>query len=99
MRHFIILINYKVPEEKVNKVRLRHRKFLETGYEKGIVLFSGPQVPRTGGLIAARGVSLDEVKTFFEEDPYQKERAAEYQFIEFEPVHFQQFMDDWIKDK
>jgi uncharacterized protein YciI len=96
MKHFIILINYIESVQIINEIRPRHRIFLETAYEKGIVLFSGPQVPRTGGLIAARGGSLDEVKSFFEEDPYQKERAAEYQFIEFEPVHFQQFMDDWI---
>ena len=96
MKHFIIIIQYKVPEEKINEIRPRHREFLEKGYKEGIVLFSGPQVPRTGGLIAARGDSPDKIKEFFSNDPYQKEKAAEYQFIEFEPVHYQKFMEDWV---
>lgn len=96
MKHFIIIIHYIDSVERVNEIRPRHRDFLEKGYKDGTVLFSGPQVPRTGGLIAARGKTVEEVKNFFSNDPYQKEKAAEYQFIEFEPVHYQQFMKDWI---
>jgi uncharacterized protein YciI len=96
MKHFIILIHYKVSVQKINETRPRHREFLEKAYEKGITLFSGPQVPRTGGLIAARGNSMEEVKSFFKDDPYQKEKAADYQFIEFEPVHYQNFLEEWI---
>ena len=98
MKHFIILIHYIDTVDRINEIRPRHREFLEKGYSEGIVLFSGPQVPRTGGLIAARGKSTDEVKKFFSEDPYQKEKAAEYQFIEFEPVHYQEFMEHWISE-
>ena len=69
MKHFIILIHYIDTVDRINEIRRRHREFLEKGYSEGIVLFSGPQVPRTGGLIAARGKSTDEVKKFFSEDP------------------------------
>ncbi len=96
MKHFIIIIHYIESVEKINDIRPRHREFLEKGYKDGIVLYSGPQVPRKGGLIAARGKSADEVKAFFSNDPYQKENAAEYEFIEFEPVHYQQFLKDWV---
>lgn len=98
MKHFIILIHYIESVDRINEIRPRHREFLEKGYSKRIVLFSGPQVPRTGGLIVARGKSADEVKQFFSDDPYQKEKAAEYQFIEFEPVHYQKFMEKWISE-
>ncbi len=96
MKHFIIIIHYIESVEIVNEIRPRHREFLEKGYKDGIVLCSGPQVPRTGGLIVARGKTAEEVKTFFSNDPYQKENAAEYQFVEFEPVHYQDFLKDWI---
>ncbi len=96
MKHFIILIHYTESIEKINEIRPRHREFLERGYTDGIVLYSGPRVPRTGGLIAARGNTAEEVKTFFSNDPYQKEKAAEYEFIEFEPVHYQEFLNDWV---
>lgn len=96
MKHFIIIIHYTESVEKIDEIRPRHRVFLENGYKDGIVLFSGPQVPRQGGLIAARGETAEEVKKFFSEDPYQKEKAAEYQYIEFEPAHYQEFLKDWI---
>ncbi len=95
MKHFIIFIHYLESVEKIDEIRPRHREFLDKGYKDGIVLFSGPRVPRTGGLIAARGKTAEEVMAFFSNDPYQKEKAAEYQFIEFEPVHYQQFLKDW----
>jgi uncharacterized protein YciI len=98
MQHFIIIIHYIESVDKINEIRPRHREFLEKGYSEGIVLLSGPQVPRTGGLIAARGKSKEEVQKFFSEDPYQKEKAAEYQFLEFEPVHYQKFMEQWISE-
>jgi len=98
MKHFIIIIHYIESVDRINEIRPRHREFLEKGYTEGIVLFSGPQVPRTGGLIAARGNTAEDVKKFFNDDPYQTEKAAEYRFIEFEPVHYQKFMEEWISD-
>ncbi len=98
MKHFIIIIHYIESVEKINAIRPRHREFLEKGYKDGIVLYSGPRVPRTGGLIAARGKTTDEVESFFSNDPYQKEKAAEYEFIEFEPVHYQEFLKDWVSE-
>jgi uncharacterized protein YciI len=98
MKHFIIIIHYIESLDIVNGIRPHHREFLEKGYKNGTVLFSGPQVPRKGGIIAARGKTSEEVKKFFSEDPYQKEKAAEYQFIEFEPVHYQKFIEEWIAE-
>jgi uncharacterized protein YciI len=97
MKHFIIIIHYIESIERINEIQPRHREFLDKAYQKGIALFSGPQVPRKGGIIAAKGNTTEEVQEFFKDDPYQKEKAAEYQFIEFEPVHYQKFLEDWIK--
>jgi uncharacterized protein YciI len=96
MKHFIVEIIYKAPIERINEVRDRHRGFLDEGYSKGIILMSGPQVPRTGGIIIARGESMEDVFEFLSNDPYQKEKVAEYKFIEFTPVHHQEFMKEWI---
>jgi uncharacterized protein YciI len=96
MKHFIVEIVYKAPIEKINEVRDRHREFLETGYKKGIILMSGPQVPRTGGIIIARAESMEDISGFLSNDPYQKEKVAEYKFIEFTPVHHQDIIKDWI---
>lgn len=97
MKHFIILIHYLESPARISEIRPRHRKFLEKAYEQGIALFSGPQAGGKGGIIAARGKSFGDVEIFFKDDPYLNENVAKYQIIEFEPGHYQSFLENWIK--
>ena len=97
MKHYIIIIHYIESSEKIGEIRPRHSQFLETAYAQNIALFSGRQASGKGGIIAAKGESIDKIRNFFKDDPYQKEHAAEYQFIEFEPGHYQKFLEDWVK--
>ncbi len=96
MKHFIIMINYTVDLERIDEILPEHRKFLQAGYDKGLLLFSGPRNPRTGGIVAARGDSMDEIQSFFSEDPYRKNNCADYEFIEYNPVKFQNVLENWI---
>ena len=96
MTHFIISVTYKVPLTKIDEMLAEHRKFLQEGYDKGLLLFSGPRNPRTGGFIAARAESLEQIKQFFSNDPYKINDLAGYEFMEFDPVKRQPFLDDWI---
>ncbi len=97
MKHFIIEITYTVPVESLGDVLPRHREFLQTGYDSGMLLASGPQEPRTGGIIIARADSISTVKDFFAQDPYALEKAATHRFIEFDPVKFQPFIASWLR--
>jgi uncharacterized protein YciI len=97
MKHFIIIINYTAPIEKIEEVRPKHREFLQIGYDIGFLLFSGPKNPRTGGIITARAESLEELKLLFSKDPYQINNMANYEYIEFDPVKYQPFLSNWIK--
>ena len=72
------------------------RAFLQTGYDNGLLLLSGPQVPRVGGIVVARAASLADIRQFFADDPYQKKDLAAYRFIEFDPVKHQAFMEPWL---
>lgn len=98
MKHFIILINYKAPIEQIEATTLEHRAFLQEGYKKGFLLFSGPRVPRTGGLICAKGNSVEEMDEFFKNDPYRKKGLADYEFIQFRPLSKQDFLLDWLEE-
>jgi uncharacterized protein YciI len=98
-RHFIILSSYSVPFEQLGDNIADHRAFLQNGYDRGFLLCSGPQNPKTGGAIIARAASMEEIKEFMAGDPYQKRGLAKYQFIEFEPVKSLSFMADWIAGK
>jgi uncharacterized protein YciI len=96
VKHFIIEITYKAPMTEIDAILPDHRKFLQTGYDKGLILMSGPQNPRTGGIIVARGESLEAAREFFSNDPYLKRKAANYRFIEFNPVKHADLIKSWI---
>lgn len=83
---FVILTRYLKPMSEIEKVTDAHRAFLDRYYQSGHLIASGPQVPRSGGVILAKAGSRDEVVRIFSEDPFVKQGLAEYQYIEFVPV-------------
>ncbi|HSI84774.1 MAG: YciI family protein [Candidatus Methylacidiphilales bacterium] len=97
MKHFLVELSYTVPFEKVAEVVAEHRTFLQRGYDAELLLFSGPQNPRTGGIIIARAPSRNQLAEFLAEDPFQRENVASYRIVEFEAVKSQPFMKPWIE--
>ncbi|GAP21173.1 YciI family protein [Leptolinea tardivitalis] len=97
MKHFIVEINYLVPVDQLSDVLPNHRAFLQTGYDRGLLLLSGPREPRIGGMVVARANSLEEIQEFFNNDPYHLQKVATHTFIEFNPVLHQPWLDNWVK--
>lgn len=97
MKHFVVDIQYLVPVEQLADVLPAHRAFLQTGYDKGILLLSGPKEPRTGGLVVARSESLEDLREFFSHDPYYLTKLVVHTFTEFNPVLRQTWLEDWVK--
>lgn len=96
MKHFVIEVTYSVPFEQMAHIVPDHRAFLQLGYDRGWLLMSGPQVPKTGGMIVARAPSLVELQQFFQDDPFLKNSVATYRYVEFEPVKRQALLEDWL---
>jgi len=96
MKHFMIEITYTAPMETIDDILPSHRNFLQAGYDAGLLLCSGPQNPRTGGIVFARAGSLEAIQKYFENDPYVQQNAATYRFIEFNPVKHQPFLSNWV---
>jgi uncharacterized protein YciI len=96
MKHFIIEITYKVSFEELQGTLAAHRSFLDEGYEKGLLLMSGPQNPKTGGMVVARAKDIDLIKNFFAKDPYNTGNLATYRFVEFTPVKNNPMIKDWL---
>ncbi|MCH7342550.1 YciI family protein [Pelomonas sp. CA6] len=85
---FIVLLHYLQPLTVVEQHLAEHRAFLDRHYAAGHFVASGPQVPRIGGAILARGLSRRELDAVLAEDPFHREKVAQYQVIEFEPNRF-----------
>jgi uncharacterized protein YciI len=97
MKHFIIEIQYTKSMEKINSLVTEHRSSLQTGYDQGWILMSGPKFLKTGGIIIARSPSLEALREFFTNDPYKLNNCADYKFIEFDPVKRQNFIETWVQ--
>lgn len=95
-QHFIIELTYTVPFDQFGDALPAHRAFLSEGYKQSMVLYSGPQVPRTGGVIIARAASLDDLQRFMADDPFLIQGLATYRYISFDPVRYQPFMQQWV---
>jgi uncharacterized protein YciI len=48
-------------------------------------LASGPQVPRTGGVIIAQGPNKQYIEDIIKNDPFHINKVAQYQIYEFTP--------------
>lgn len=96
MKHFVVIVKYKADPEVMDELRPKHREYLQAGYEQKLLLVSGPQPTRQGGVVLCRAKSLEQIKLFFNADPYNIADAAEYEIIEFTPVSHQPFLAEWL---
>lgn len=96
MKHFVVIIKYKADPDIMDELRPKHREYLQAGYEEKLLLVSGPQPTRQGGVVLCRAKSSEDIKQFFNSDPYKIADAAEYEIIEFTPVSHQPFLADWL---
>jgi uncharacterized protein YciI len=85
---FIVLLHYTQPLAVIEAHLEEHRSFLDRHYAAGRFLASGPQVPRTGGVILVKSSSREELDGVLAEDPFYREQVATYQVIEFNPTKF-----------
>ncbi|MBI5267573.1 MAG: hypothetical protein HY851_10115 [candidate division Zixibacteria bacterium] len=99
MKHFIVEIIYSRPFEEISEVVPDHRAYLQTGYQRGLLLMSGPQSPRVGGILIARGETLEEIRDFCDRDPYAKAGVATHRIIEFIPMSYQPYLEPWATGK
>lgn len=95
----IILLRYLKSIEELEKYVVPHRAFLDECYKKDLLVASGPQIPRSGGVIIANHTNREFIKKLFEQDPFYIYGLAEYQFIEFNPIKFHKDIEKLINTK
>ena len=86
MKYYIILTSYVVPSEMVVEHTPAHRAHLGESYKKGVMLFSGPMEPRTGGVLYAKAEDVSIIEEMVSVDPFKTTGCANFQIIEMKPV-------------
>lgn len=95
MKHYVIELTYRVPLERLDQSTPAHRSHIQTGVDQGLILCSGPRVPREGGIIIGRADSQASLEAFFALDPYLREGLADYRYLEFQPLRYQAMLAGW----
>jgi uncharacterized protein YciI len=83
---FVVLLTYVAPLEALDAKLAEHRAWLQAGIESGRMFAAGRQVPRTGGVLLARGADRAEVEAWAATDPFALAGLTEWQVIEFDPL-------------
>lgn len=73
---FVISLRYLAPLEKIDAMLPKHLAFLDKHFDAGDFLAAGRQVPRTGGIVIARGKNRASVERIIKQDPFVKSKLA-----------------------
>jgi uncharacterized protein YciI len=80
---FVIVLTYVKPLPEVDALMRRHMAWVNQQYAAGRFLVSGRRVPRTGGVILARGDDREEIEAIAAADPFVREGVATVEVIQF----------------
>ncbi len=82
---FVLLLTYVKPLAEVDALMRPHVAWLEEQYAAGHFLVSGRQIPRTGGVIVARGDDREEIEALAATDPFVSGGVATCEVVQFHP--------------
>lgn len=80
---FIIELTYKKAMSDVEEHLEAHRTFLDQLYADGVLIASGPKIPRDGGVILAREMNRGELEKLLERDPFFIHEIAQFKITDF----------------
>ena len=80
---FVVLLTYTADLDEVDRVLPDHVAWLKAALADGTLLIAGRQVPRTGGVLIARGEDRETVEAWAASDPFVTKGVATVQVIEF----------------
>jgi uncharacterized protein YciI len=77
----ILSLTYITPIEQADAHMADHMTWVKDGYDRGWFIASGRKIPRTGGIILARG-DRAEIEAYCATDPFAIHGIAEYEIVE-----------------
>jgi uncharacterized protein YciI len=80
---FVLLLTYVRPLAEVDALMREHMAWLNEHYAAGRFLVSGRRIPRTGGVIVARGDDRAEIEALAAGDPFVAGGVATCEVIQF----------------
>jgi uncharacterized protein YciI len=80
---FVLLLTYVKPLPEVDALMRDHVAWLKEHYAAGRFVVSGRRIPRTGGVILARGDDRAEIEALAATDPFVRGGVATCEVVQF----------------
>jgi uncharacterized protein YciI len=97
VKHFILEGEHLAPFATFAHLQPLHHAFLQSSYDHGHFLFSGPQIPPHGGFLAARAESRAQLDALLAEEPFVKAGKMRFKrVLEYDPVQHQSLLKPWF---
>jgi uncharacterized protein YciI len=94
---FVVTLTYVRPIEEIEAKTAEHRAWLDQHVQSGLLIATGPMVPRTGGVLIARGGGTkDELAALLKDDPFQVHGLADYVIVEFKPGKYHPALEQFL---
>lgn len=94
---YVVMLTYIKPLEELDRVLDEHRQFLSKYIEQNKFIVCGRKNPRIGGVIIANASSKEEIEKIVSEDPFYREKMANYEFIEVIPTKYHEGFKQFIE--
>jgi uncharacterized protein YciI len=95
MNYYVLESQFQKPFDQFGNVVAEHRAYLQTWYDKGVLLCSGPKTDKSGGIIIGKAESIADIAAMIGGDPYNVRGLATYTIKEFNPVKKAALLDAW----
>jgi uncharacterized protein YciI len=83
---YFVALDYLVPAEELDALRPRHVAWLERHYAGGLLLGSGKQVPRVGGVLLFDDITQEQLDAALADEPFVAAGLAVAHPTCFEPT-------------
>jgi uncharacterized protein YciI len=82
---FVVSVQYRVALHEIDAMLEEHKAWLEKNYADRVFVLSGPQVPRSGGVIVAVNTTRADLEQRLKDDPFSRLHYANYAVTECAP--------------
>ncbi len=81
---YVAVLTYVKPLEEIDNALPAHIEWLNKNYDNGVFIASGRRIPRNGGVILAKGTTLEAITKIMQQDPFYKAGLATHEIFPFE---------------
>ncbi len=82
---FVVTLKFADNKAAAPKHMDAHKEWVQRGKDDGVFLLVGSLMPSAGGVILAQGVTLDELRSRVDEDPFVVEKIVSAEILELTP--------------